>query len=434
MKNKSRIFNNEFGGMMLEILLSLAIAAAALPFVMRELGGRAHRAENVRIARDIDITKNALERYMIAHKLELLEPTGRIVTRVKIQDLSEYGNIPKDYDKFQARIIKSRDRGGNSVLSGMVIYNSSDISPLRTREISEMGGESAGFVDNNQAHGAFGTWRSRTNVFDAQFGKDSIVEGTKTILSGGGFLWRVPSKNQLDASMASDLLMGGNDINNILSMDVYSSDFTEILKANLISAHKVQITPRSELETQLKVSGETLVMGILTSDSRNAEIEGGLLLGETGNFSRFEANELWVGDLNLNWLSVSGSEKPAILKVSSIIDITRGRVTARSATVGYMGSVAPKIVVTERIEDPSDSSYYWDLKTNMAYLSDISCGGLNQLVKAAINAESKTPKTETETIIRGVAANNNATISDYTRAITEIKNRVTEKYNRLNLE
>ena len=204
---------------------------------------------------------------------------------------------------------------------------------------------------------------------------------------------------------------------------------------NLIDCcSKVQISPRTELDTQLKITGETLVMGTLTSDSRNAEISGELLLGDTGRFSRLEANELWVRDLNLNWLSVNGSDKSATLKISNIMDVTRGRVTARTVTVGYTGSVAPKINITERIEDSADSSYYWDLQTDVAHLSDILCGVLNPLLKSAINKESKTIKTETETIIRSVAANNNATISDYTKAINEIKNRVTQKYNNLNLE
>jgi hypothetical protein len=434
MKNKMKYFNNENGGMMLEILLSLAIAATAVPFVMRELDGRTHRAENVRIARDINETKNALERYMTAHKPELLESSGRVVTKVKISDLTEYGNIPKDYDKFQARIIKSKDIGGHIVLSGMVIYDSADISPMRTREIAELGGEASGFVDRNQAHGVFGTWNSRTNIFDARFGKNSVVEGTNTILSGGDFLWRVPSKNPFDASMASDLIIGSNDINNVSTIDSYSSDFTEFLKSNTINARKVQITPRAELETELKVSGETLVTGALTSDSRNAEIKGSLSLSNTGTLSKLEAKELWVGSLNLSGLMINGDEKPAILKVSNIIDITRGRITATTATVGYTGSVSPKIVVTSRIEDPSNSAYYWDLTTNKAAFSDVSCGGLGKLLKYAIAAESKSPKTDTETIIREVAANNNATISDYTKAISEIQNRVKAKYNNLNLE
>src|SRR5574344_936873 len=302
MKKIRKIFNNENGGMMLEILLSLAIAAAVIPFVMRELNGRAHRAENVRIARDISETKDALERYIVAHKLKLLESSGRVVTKVKISDLSEYGNIPKDYDKFQARIIKSINVNGHIVLSGMVIYDSPDISPIRTREIAELGGESAGFIDSNQAHGAFGTWHSRTNIFDAAFGKNSVVENTNTILSGGDFLWRLPSKNDRDSAMSSDLLIGGNNINKGSRIDVYGANFTEILKSSLINVKKVQITPRAELDTELNVSGETLVSGSLTSDSRSAEISGSLSLSDTGTISKLEASELGVGDLNLNGL------------------------------------------------------------------------------------------------------------------------------------
>jgi hypothetical protein len=368
---------------------------------------------------------------MDARKRELMAPTGQAVTRVRIQDLAEYGNIPKDHDKFQARIIKSRDVGGRAVLSGMVIFDSADISPVRTREIAELGGESAGFAERGEAYGAFGTWRSKTSIFDARFGKDSIVEGTGTILSGGDFLWRLPSLDALDASMASDLSLGGYDIDDALSVDAYSADWTEIFKANLISARKVQITPRANWDSRLVVSGEALVMGALTSDSRNAELSDGLFLNGEARLSRLEAAELWVGDLRLNGLSIGGSDQPAILKVSGVIDTTRGRITSRVATIGYAGSVAPKIIVSERLEDSSDKSYYWDLKLKKAALSDASLGHLGQMVKDVVRAESRNPRTTAETVISQVAANSNATLSDYIRAINEVRNRVTEKYNRI---
>jgi hypothetical protein len=143
---------------------------------------------------------------------------------------------------------------------------------------------------------------------------------------------------------------------------------------------------------------------------------------------------MWVGDLNLSGLSIGGSKKPAILKVNQTVDITRGRITARVATVGFAGSVAPKIVVSERIEDSSNPSYYWNLKSGAAELSDVSVAGLGQMMKDIVRAESKRPKTSSESIISQVSANSNATLSDYIRAIVEIQNRVTEKYNRLNLE
>ncbi len=422
------------GGMMLEILLSLAIASAALPFVLRQLDDRTHRAENVSVARDIAMTRDALERYMDARKRELLAPTGSAVTRVRMRDLVEYGNIPKNYDKFQARIIKSKDASGRAVLSGMVIFDSADISPVRTREIAELGGEGSGFVERNEAYSAFGTWRSKTSIFDAQFGKDSVVESTGTILSGGDFLWRLPSNEPLDGSMASDLSMGGYGINDAQQIDSYSADFTEILRANLISARKVQITPRANFESALNVSGEAMVMGAMTSDSRNAQISSEMFLNGEARLTRLDTAELWVGDLNLNGLSVGGSEKPAILKVGQTIDITRGRITARIATVGYSGSVAPKIVVTERMEDPDNRAYYWDLKSGDAQFFDVSAGQLNQMMKNAIRAESKSPKTTTETIISQVAANNNATVSDYARALGEIQSKVMIKYNRLKLD
>ena len=46
----------------------------------------------------------------------------------------------------------------------------------------------------------------------------------------------------------------------------------------------------------------------------------------------------------------------------------------------------------------------------------------------------KVQKTTTETIISQVAANNNATVSDYARALGEIQSKVMIKYNRLKLD
>lgn len=434
MKNKNKSFHNEYGGMMLEILLSLAIMAAALPFVLREFNGRMGRAENVKIARDIAMTRDALERYMDAHKREFFLPTSRSVTRVKISELAQYGNLPKDKDRFQARIIKSKDSGGRSVLSGMVIFDSDDISPVRTREIASLGGESSGFIDRSEVHGAFGTWRNKISVFDASFGKDSIVQGTKSILSGSNFLWRLPSKDNSDSAMASDLSLGGYDINNVDTVDSYNTDFTEIFKAGLISAQKVQIKPRTNWQTNLTISGDARVVGSLTADSRNAEISGALLLNDSARIYRLEANDLWVRELNLNGFSIGGSDEPATLKVGKTIDITRGRITSIVATVGYMGSVAPKIIVTSRIEDSANPEYYWDLDSSQAVFSDVMVVQLPNMIKESINAESVNPETKTESIINQVAANNNATIADYVNALNEIKTQVMQKYNNLNLE
>jgi hypothetical protein len=433
MKLNTKFFNNESGGMMMEILLSLTIAAVALPFVMRDMDGRTRRAENVVIARDISMTRDALEKYMDVHKRELFAPTGRNITRVKVSDLAEYGNIPNNTEKFQARIIKSRDRGGRSVLAGMVIYDSADISPMRTHEIAELGGQSAGFAERGQAYGAFGTWQSKTNIFDANFGAESILTGTNTILSGGDFLWRLPSGEALNATMASDLSLGEYDISDAGSIDAYDAQWSEIVKANLINARKVQITPRTNLESEFIVSGETLVMGALTSDSRNAQISGELFLNGDARLSRLDAGELWVGDLNLNGFSIGGSEEPATLKIGQTLDITRGRVSARIATIGYTGSVAPKIVVAERIEDSSDTSYYWDFASGDARLFDVSAGQLGQMVRDALRAGAVKQKTTTETIIGQVSANRNATIADYVRAINEIRTQVEQKYIQLNL-
>ncbi|MCL2748864.1 MAG: hypothetical protein FWE50_02195 [Alphaproteobacteria bacterium] len=421
------------GSMMVEILLSLAIAAAALPFVLREMDTRTIRAENVRIARDIGSVRDALEKYMELHKRELLTPIGATITRVRISDLKEFGTLPKEYNRFQARILKSRDRGGRAVLSGLVVFDSENISPVRTREIAELGGESTGFVEKSEAYGAFGTWRSKTNVFDVKFGKDAIVESTGTILSGGDFLWRLPSPDSADATMLSDLSLGGYNIKEAGLVDAYNAEFKEIMKAGFINARKVQISPRPNWDTFFAVSGEALVSGSLTSDSRSMEVGTELYLNSTARLSRLDAGELWVRDLTLSGLSISGSEKPALLRVNQTIDMVRGRVTARSITVGYAGTIAPRLSVSEKVEDSENPGYFWDFRSDTAVFHDSSFAILNKMMKDAVKSESKASKTVTEDIMGKVSANSNATVSDFVRALNDIQNRVRQKYNGLNM-
>lgn len=420
---------------MIEILVSLVIAAVALPFVMRDMDGRVRRAENVRVARDISATRDALEKYIQANKRDLFAPTGRTITRVRIGDLAQYGNLPQDYEKFQARIIKSRDRGGNAVLSGLVVFNSDGISPLRTREITELGGASSGFIEKNEAYGAYGTWRSRVNIFDAKFAVDnSIAQSTGTFLSGGDFLWRLPSDDALDATMATGLSMGGYDIKNASSVNAFHTRTDEIANANLITARKVQISPRATLDSALVVSGETLVQGAMTSDSRNMGVAGDLFLNDSARISRLDARALWVGDLNLSGLSLGGGDKPNILKVAQTIDMVRGRVAAMTVTVGFAGTVTPRLIVSDRIEDAGNPGFYWDLVDENAELSDVQATILTPMIKNVVRAESRGQKTEAENTMSMLISNSNATLGDFVRALDGIQGRVRAKYNNLNLE
>ncbi|MCL2369174.1 MAG: hypothetical protein FWC83_00685, partial [Alphaproteobacteria bacterium] len=69
---------------MIELLLALALAAAMLPFLFRQEEQRIARAENVRIANEIAVVRDSLERFMDVRQNELFRISmARHITRVE---------------------------------------------------------------------------------------------------------------------------------------------------------------------------------------------------------------------------------------------------------------------------------------------------------------------------------------------------------------
>ncbi|MDR1360966.1 MAG: hypothetical protein LBJ18_01495, partial [Rickettsiales bacterium] len=239
------------GAMMTELLLSIALAAAMLPFILRSERTQELRTKNIAAAEQLSNVKSALENYMDAHKKELLTPIGRNITRVKISDLDGFGvsaEILENHpDDFQMRILKSPDRGGKPTLQGLVIMTGADITPLRTREIATLSGNAAGFIDNGKAFGAFGTWRAGTGDFGGGL-KDGVLETTTVKRGGAEYLWRLPSENASDATLASNMNMGGHDLIGAKFLDSSAFRMEEYLNANTVVSDKLIFQNRTTLE------------------------------------------------------------------------------------------------------------------------------------------------------------------------------------------
>ena len=107
-------FNNQHGGMLVELMMTIALAAIIIPFVFRYQQTAVNRAKNVAITRQMENVQTALERYIIENKTELMKPTGRNISRVKISKLIDYGlpeYIAQTYENnYQLRVLKSVDK------------------------------------------------------------------------------------------------------------------------------------------------------------------------------------------------------------------------------------------------------------------------------------------------------------------------------------
>ena len=256
MKNKYSIFSNKNtcrGNMLMELLLSIALASVIIPFVFRYQHQAVIRAENVALTNQMSLIQSALEKYIIAQRDVLLQPVGRNITRVSISDLAEFGLpetiISQGDEKFQLRVLKSADSTGNSTLQGVVVRVSDDITPLRTREIVNLSGGSMGFIDGNQAYGTFGAWH--TNAIDLGLGNldNGIIETTNVNRDTALYLWRVPSDNPSDAQMMTALNMSAHDIINTKFLNVDNLDCQETISCETVATRDLIFKKRANIDS-----------------------------------------------------------------------------------------------------------------------------------------------------------------------------------------
>ena len=435
---KSRIFENrasQYGGMLVELLMSVAIVSVVLPFLFRYQQDSIMRVENIAVARQMQDVQTALERYIVINRDKLLNVAGKSITRVAINDLLEYGVpdtiVSDNADKYQLRILKSSDATGQATLQGVVIMSDDSISPMRTREIVAAGGSDMGFVEGAHAYGTFGAWHMDTVDLGIE-ATNGIVGTTSVNRDNALYLWRVPSDDPDDATMLSGLSLGGHDIINATRFDVKSAGFDEILQSISVAANKVVFTNRTTIDSAFETKNATCV-GSLSSDSKNMEIAGALVLSDLGKFSNFTTANLWVTNLDLSGISVTSDSEIPLLNVNQSLDMTDGRITSLFTTVGFSGSITPRLVVHNKIEDSISSNFFWDLKNGTAQFADVSLVELNRMATLVVRREGAS-STVASNVFGSVAANKNATAADFMNAINEIQTKVRAKYRLLNLE
>lgn len=435
-KIKRKFFesNNCRGTVLMEFLLTVALAGTLLPFVYQYQQRAILRAENIRVTRQMDKIKSALEGYIADNKDKMLTTIGRNIIRLKLSDLTDYGLdetfVQEMSDKYQLRILKSIDKNDQAALQGVIVYSDSEITPMRTREIVSLGDDKIGFVDGARAYGGFGTWR--TDV--ASLGIDAtsgIVQTTNANRDNSLYLWRVPSDSAADATMLSGLNLGMRDITNIAFANANGLRIDEVLNVNNIDTRDLIFDNQTILDSNYKTRIAT-VTGTLSGDAKNIVTKNVFNLSEYGKFSELATDNLWVNDLVLSGLSTD-SNSIAILRANQTLDMTEGRITALYVTVGFAGSLTSRLTVREKIIDSENSNYFWDVKNGIANLNDINSPTLTDLGGQVLRRESVSGSASTR-IFSSVVANKNATMSDYMNAIHEIQNSVQEKYRLLNLQ
>lgn len=420
------------GGMLMELLLTVALAAMIIPFLFRYQARATARAENIVIAHEMENIQTALERYIVANREDLLRPVGKNITRVELSDLYDFGlntNLADTKRQYQLRILKTTQSGGKSTLQGVIVMSDADMTPMRTREIVSTGAGQIGFVDNARTYGAFNSFRA-DNIDLGITASDGIVATTPVNRDNALYLWRVPSNDARDATMMAGLNLGSHDIKNATFFDATNATMDSGLTIGRAVTTNLVFQTRPTIDGTFDVKNAT-VTGTMSSDARSMRISGGLKLSDVGKFSSFSVDDLWVTNLTLSGLSISDSSKAAILHVNDSVDMTGGHINAIYVTVGFAGSITPRLVVSKRIQDSVNSDYYWNASGGTAHFMDAILKNLNDM--AGYAARDTRGSTVSYQLFAPIATNKNATVSDYLNALHEIQSRVTAKYSQLNL-
>lgn len=426
---------NQRGSMLVELLLTVALATVIIPFIFQYHQDSVTRAENIAIANQMTEIQVALERYITEHREELLKTVGRTITRVKLDELTEYGLpeyvLDQGDSKYQIRILKSADGITAATLQGVIVRDSEDITPLRTREIVGLSGGSMGFVDGTHAYGTFGAWHTDTVDLGIDI-NNGIIETTSVNRDNALYLWRIPSENADDAKMLSALNLGGHDIVNINSFNADHVEFAEELKANIIATRDLIFQTRVDIDKKFDATN-AIVSGMLTSDGKNMEISSSLNVDGTIKLSSLTAENLWVSNLTLGGMSINAENEIATLNINQALDMTAGRIEAMFVTVGFTGSITPRLVVRNKIVDSVNSNYFWDMDEQIANFSDASFVELNRMATLATIREGDS-NTKSGQIFGSVSTNKNATVADFMNALNEIETMVRAKYQNLHLQ
>ena len=428
--------NNQHGGMLVELMMTIALAAIIIPFVFRYQQTSVERARNLAVAKQIENVQNALERYIMENKTELMRPIGKNISRVKLADLVEYGldeNIAVNYkDEYQLRILKTADINNKSILQGVVILSDENISPLRTREIVNLGGGKFGFVEGNVTYGGFGAFHADAKDFGITNTK-GLIGTTSTTRGNTEYLWRLPSNSEEDATMLSPLNLDGHDVQKVHFFDASKAQFEEKLKIEKLATSSLEFSNRTTMDAIFSTNS-AVVNGAFTADSRNLNVGGTLTLADSAKFSSFYTNDLYVNNLTLSGFSVtSTSGKSSTLKIIGDMDLILGHIKATYVSVGYTGSVTPQLTISDKIQDSKDSSFYWDIKNQRARFADVNFPELSRMVAQIIRTESKTGTIATS-VFGAVAANANATVGDYINALNTMQSQIRDKYEQLKLK
>ena len=448
-KNLNFLLKQQCGGMLVELMMTLAIAAIMIPFLFRYQQNAVERARNIAVTKQMEAVQNALEKYIIQNRNTYINhATNHTWDDVHLCDLIKARLLPEDFSKdceygttcpgtcllrksddtdfgtYSLRVLKTPGADNRDVLQGVVLLSNED-TPLRTREIVNLGGGKIGYIDNNTVRGGFNVFvRPKTNM--GLDGKNKgLVGSTNTLRGSNEYLWRVDNGVAIDATMESNLDLGYQSIQNVTEANMVVGAFSDSLdvKKNINVSNTLSFPDHPIFDLSLmnivgknvNVRGSVIANGsddalTLNDDSRGILYIGGdgylnnLITSDTLEIDRrldIGGDLLHLKNLTIAPYSDDSEWKPGTLTLGGYL-----------ATRSLEAETGTKITVTGDADDPdlgvvgklsvgkfiksakgsvstllSNEGYYWNVEENKVSLHQIALTSLRDaLVKVKTRA------------------------------------------------
>jgi len=384
MKTRKRFFNfnSQHGGMLLELMLSLAIAAIIIPFVFRYQKNTVERARNVAIAKQIEIVQHAMERCINFHQDEFFLHVGAFIFAepkyhcLSLEELVAFGldeNFAKDFkDSYVMRVLKSADNNGQATLQGVVLLaDTTNLTALRTREIVNIGGGQLGFVENDNVLGGYNSFDTDKQNFGLDTYESGLVKTTEIMRGNTKYIWRVPDEtgNNINATMNTWLNLGYQDIENVKKMGASVGSFIEVNSkkaSSNIPEYTINVNgtttfyDRAYFGNGFSLTGNSIKVGSESSPA-NMYVTGALDIsnisaGTTTFSSLTTANLTKTGDSNTLFLTSSTG------KISGTNFKSGGGMQACSFTADKVitSNVETSGLSIKKLLKTENEKYYWN--------------------------------------------------------------------------
>lgn len=456
MKNseKKSFLKSQYGGMLVELMLSITVAAIILPFIVRYQQNAISRAKNIAVAKQIEIVQSTLEKYINDNKSTYLQQVGNHNWRIDIYELIPYGlpeHIADDYGQdYQLSVLKS-GAGDNSVLQGVVVLNNADISSFQTREIANLGNGKYGFVDGKDVYGGFNVFQ--TSTASLGLGNDitqGIVGTTGTTATSGNsmYLWRAKSNDTADSTMRSNLNLNGQNVEGIDTLEVIGSfAFFNNLKIGEITELSALEFKNKAVLDKVSYKTDTLKLingGNISGDGGHTvfigdDISGNLDIITTGTFGDIDTDRLIVlQDLKLNGLTISNDTK--ILRIggtTTVDNVDADKIIINGMPAGAVqspktpvGTVTTNLRVNKSIASGIKPDFKWNLMENTGFLKDIMLEDLGPMIKTFCSDNKYSPSisTSAQTFCGTLGTGKDVTVGKCFDLLYEIGENVTNLY------